>query len=675
MKKIVLLLLAALVSMPLSAAYSGQLNDKISWTLTDAGALVITGTGDMPDYEWGSNAPYYVYRNRVKSVIVGNGITSLGNLMCNAFENLTTATLPSTIKRIGTGAFISCYNLNDFEIPQSVTIIGDQAFFGCACKELVLPAKLDSIGIQAFYQSKLTKITLPSSLRAIGTEAFDRCSGGVTEVTIPESVKYMGNRAFSISTLKTVNFNAADCDVDIKFTDLSNDLGCLRGSSVTTINIGPNVQKIPQYLANTLTELANVNIASGSKLREIGKYAFDGCTSLARFDAPNVIIKIGSNAFRNTAFLTGNPRQGVYVGATLCKVIDDGVPFDFYVEEGTLCIGTDAFAGTHVSQCVYTDFVTTIHDGAFANAKSLYGVWLPASVTNFGRNIFAGCTGLKSVFIFAPIKKIPYGMFSSTGCLAWMELPETVEEVESFAFYNGWSGEQLPNFPHLKVVGNYAFSSLRFLKTIDLPQGVTTIGDGAFNNNPNVTTVNLPTSLRSIGEYAFQQTMMASIVLPEGLKTVGRGCFNKCTNLKTLTLPRSLTYIPEDFVTGGGALAEIYVPHTTPIDFDDMAWTNGNDYNTYEKATVYVPRNCAVTYAMHGKWGRFNHIREYDAPQGVTGDANGDGKIDVADINVIINIILAADDEGNYGGRADVNSDGKVDVADINVIINLILAQ
>ena len=62
-------------------------------------------------------------------------------------------------------------------------------------------------------------------------------------------------------------------------------------------------------------------------------------------------------------------------------------------------------------------------------------------------------------------------------------------------------------------------------------------------------------------------------------------------------------------------------------------------------------------------------------PMLARGDINGDGKVDVSDVNIIINIMLGKASASNYLGNADVNNDNKVDVSDVNIVINIMLGK
>ncbi|MBR1803617.1 MAG: dockerin type I repeat-containing protein [Muribaculaceae bacterium] len=69
----------------------------------------------------------------------------------------------------------------------------------------------------------------------------------------------------------------------------------------------------------------------------------------------------------------------------------------------------------------------------------------------------------------------------------------------------------------------------------------------------------------------------------------------------------------------------------------------------------------------------FTNTKDYGPISGIMGDVDGDEKVDVADVNAVINIILKTKAASDYPGQADVDNDGKVDVSDVNAIINIIL--
>ncbi|MCR4627715.1 MAG: leucine-rich repeat domain-containing protein, partial [Treponema sp.] len=93
-------------------------------------------------------------------------------------------------------------------------------------------------------------------------------------------------------------------------------------------------------------------------------------------------------------------------------------------------------------------------------------------------------------------------------------------------------------------IGEMAFYDCIALTTINLPDGLTEIGDSAFDACFNLTGVTIPDTITSIGGSAFEQCKLTSVVLPEGLTTVGNGAFGHMNTLQTITIPSTLTIIP-----------------------------------------------------------------------------------------------------------------------------------
>ena len=157
-------------------------------------------------------------------------VTSIGDGAFLDCSGLTSVDIPNSVTYIGYGAFSDCSGLTSVTIPNSITSIGNSAFYGCSgltsvtvdnnngtynsrnncnaiietstnslivgCKNTIIPNSVTSIGNSAFYGcSGLTSVTIPNSVTYIGISAFERCSG-LTSVTIPNSVTSIGEAAF-----------------------------------------------------------------------------------------------------------------------------------------------------------------------------------------------------------------------------------------------------------------------------------------------------------------------------------------------------------------------------------------------------------------------------------------------------------------------------------------------
>ena len=113
-----------------NAEKSGTCGANLKWHLTDNGVLAITGKGRMYDYSFfDDESPWAKYK--IKQIIIGDGVTTIGNRAFSYCSHLTSVTIPNSVTTIGNSAFEYCSSLTSVTIPNSVTTIGSEAFEYC----------------------------------------------------------------------------------------------------------------------------------------------------------------------------------------------------------------------------------------------------------------------------------------------------------------------------------------------------------------------------------------------------------------------------------------------------------------------------------------------------------------------------------------------------------------
>ena len=354
-QKLFALFLALIASMSAIYAQSGTCGNNLTWNLNaETGVLTISGTGRMKDYEYSSDVPWYGYRSSIKSVIIGDGVTNIGEYAFEGCKSLTSVTIPNSVTNIGEYAFEGCKSLTSVTIPNSVTGIEYSAFSGC---------------------SSLASVTIPNSVTSIGKYAFQGCSS-LTSISIPNSVASIRDYAFQYcSSLTSVTINS-DAIVNEAYTSSSN-ISNIFGSQVTKYIIGGNVKGIGNYAFFGCSSLTSVTI--GNSVTSIGWDAFSGCKSLTSITIPNSVTSIGLGAFASCKSLTS-----------------------VTIPNSVTSIGYGAFRScSSLTSITIPNSVTSIGEDAFSNCSSLTSITIPNSVTSIGHQAFCGCSSLTSVVNYA----------------------------------------------------------------------------------------------------------------------------------------------------------------------------------------------------------------------------------------------------------------------------------
>ncbi len=237
----------------------------------------------------------------------------------DAFYNteITTVTIPDSIKVIGKNAFYGCSELKTVHFGKNVEKIEDGAFY--ACKKLEsfnLPASITSLGNNVFDGSNVTKVTIEEGVTTILAGTFQNF-GKLKSITLPSSVKVIENSAFSnCQSLESINIpdgvtyigNYALLNADITSISLPNSLntlgiGALAGTGLTEIVIPDDVKRIEDQLLAGCYQLTSVSFADD--VNYIGEKAFVECKRLKSITIPTTVTTISNHAFSGCEALDG----------------------------------------------------------------------------------------------------------------------------------------------------------------------------------------------------------------------------------------------------------------------------------------------------------------------------------------------------------------------------------
>jgi hypothetical protein len=166
---------------------SAAITETSSLTYTfSGGVLTIQGRGDMKNYiaDMSGRPEWVKYRSQAKSIVIGSGVTSIGDYAFSDFTNVTSVSIPSTVTKIGTRAFYKNYGLKSVVLPDSVTSVGKNAFQNC---------------------TGLLSVTLSGSLSEIPAYCFNQCTR-LRTVTMTACTTRIGSCAFEGTALETVSF-------------------------------------------------------------------------------------------------------------------------------------------------------------------------------------------------------------------------------------------------------------------------------------------------------------------------------------------------------------------------------------------------------------------------------------------------------------------------------------
>lgn len=347
----------------------------------------------------------------------GSVCESIGSSAFSGCTSLTSVTIPDSVTSIGYGAFRGCSSLTNVTIGSGVTRIGDNTFSGCTTltnimveanntvyqsidgnlytkdgKTLIkyaigktnatfeIPDSVTSIGEYAFANcTSLTSITIGNSVTSISYSAFSNCSS-LTSVTIHDSVTSVSNWAFyncSNLTSVTIGSGVTSIDASVFYRCIGITNITVKANNMVYQSIDGNLYtKDGKTLIKYAVGKTNTTFTIPDSVTNIGPEAFWGCSSLTSVTIPDSVTTIGYEAFLSCSSLTS-------------IIIPDSVT----------SIGFSAFYScSSLMNVTIGNSVTIIDWEVFAHCSNLTSIIISDSVTRICDDAFNNCSNLKTVY-------------------------------------------------------------------------------------------------------------------------------------------------------------------------------------------------------------------------------------------------------------------------------------
>ena len=438
----------------------------LTWIFdSESGVLTISGTGKIYDFESASQCPWYQYHLTVRSIVIEDGVTGIGDYAFTDCGNLTSVSIPSGVTSIGEKAFANCTSITSVTVPGSVTEIKASAFANCPSISFVDTDNLAAWCSRKYGNSeanplypgaalyvnnkKLSALDLPAAVTAVSDYAF-YCCNTITGVTIPENVTQVGASAFQ------------GCDnlVEVTVKGGKTDIGRSAFAScnkLETVGIQANEAHVGDSAFASCGALSDVIVQSDTV--SIGASAFKNCKQLLDITLQGAVTSIGTGAFTGCAIKTVR----ITDLEAWCRLTHTDISSNPLQADADLYLNDEK-----VTDLTWPENITTLSDYTFYNCTSLKSVRIPDSVTSNAASTFANCTNLD-----------------------FIEIPQLF--ITKYKLSILWTNT-FPNCP---------------LKTVSL--------------SDNVTTIDTP---------FFDRRGIESLIFPEAIKAIANNASGACTSIK-----------------------------------------------------------------------------------------------------------------------------------------------
>ena len=535
------------------------------------GTLQIDGSGSMYDYSDLTPAPWYDHRDDITKIIIGDGITKLGEWAFVDCKQVRELTMPISLDSVVSedySVFEKCYHIEKINFTRGQTgygydyyaYSGSGSWYQCTpwyesrdcLKEINFGYGIEHIGNDAFRELNITKVVLPDSITSLGRHCFFDCTE-LTDLTIPVNLNSFGDENYpafqgciAINSVTITRGNGVPFDYDLS-----------EAKYFTPWNMNPDIAK---------------TVVISDDILRLGKYMFYTCNII------DLTIPIGTDCAQGSPFLS---------------IRSDSL------EKVTLTKGTGRGPDYSDSTCRYNPW---------NGAPNLMTLVIKEGVTHIGNNAFRGC--------YADTLILPNSLYSlgeysfKDSIITYLTIPISLNAV--------W------------IDGYPAFDCVKGIEKITFIPGT---GYGkdycAYDDVDNCWYKNTPwylcrdtlkeimfeDGIKHIGSDAFRELWIESVVIPDCVESLGCHAFYNCYYLTDITVPITLDCVASGAYPAFGE-CDIENVHFT-AGADGIGFDYYNDYFppwakfvrtptthlTFDSGIVYIGHDTFFGYTFYGKDG------------------------------------------------------------------------
>ena len=670
MKRLLSVLLAVLLAIGFAFTVTaeesagGTCGENLTWEYDGVtGTLTISGEGAMEDYPF-TSSPWGQYKDKIQVVVIGDGVTSIGQSVFDGFDSLKSVKIGSGIKNLGADEF------SDKQI-ESFTVSEENPYL--STENGVLFSK-DKSAIIRYPMAKQGNYTLPDSVKVIKSYAFGGCDDKIIINTVLDEIEPEAFASAGMSnTTCSVYFTAGEPllsyadsfdkpyvllyylkETEDKWT--FDEYGLWNGYDVypyeeaEDVDFDPGLYVASGYCGDNLSDGKNLawmidengtlTIKGKGYMKNYGYKKFhtgehditDAPWSEYYYDVNKLVIEGGVTGIGNYAFFVMNTLKGELtlpdsirrIGESAFRACD-GFEGEIVIPEGVKTLGNMAFGGCNNICCVnLPSAYAGLFNGQIFDMENLLEINI-----HEGNKLFCSVDGAVLSKDMKKLITVPRG---KTGSYA---VPETVETFDTATFNKCSLSEIVLPAGYTEEFNYSKFSSLDKLESIEYHKdntkycsvdGAVLTKDGKnilYVPNGKTGTFTVPVTVETITGNTFRNTGLSEIIIPENVKTIGADAIRVPSgNYVTVIIKGNGTVLERHFIR---------VPNNGSNAGADVLFLNGepkiDKYNTLFSGPINLYYLAGTedkwTFDGNGLWGKHTVTKFYGLGVEDTTDHSG----------------------------------------------------